>query len=415
MGLNVKRAAKLLIGALVVLPAGTAAYYFRGDLKDIKLPFPLPFMQAAEAERGVAPAPPPRPPVAVKVAAAKAEDVPIYLTGIGTIQAYNTVNVQSRVDGEIVQILFQEGQDVKQGDILAVIDPRPFQAQLDQQIAVRQKDQALLDGAQIDMERYDALIQKAAAISRQVVDQQHALVEQYKAQVRNDEAQIEYARTQLGFTNVRAPISGRLGIRLVDQGNYVRAVSPATIVTVTQLQPISVIYTLAAVAVGQTRLSLGQTDAPVIALTADNTTELDKGTITLVDNQVDQASGTIKLKATFPNKTLKLWPGNFANGRITVDTRKNAITAPAIAVRHGPRGDFVWIAKADDTAAFRPVVVGQIFDGRAMIDKGLAKGERVVTDGYYRLENGARITIEGTTPTAKAQPTTQPRSEPRVD
>nr|WP_249803676.1 efflux RND transporter periplasmic adaptor subunit [Bradyrhizobium zhengyangense] len=412
--MNVKRAAKLLIGALVVLPAGYAAYHFRDDIKSLKLPFALPFMQAAEAEQGPAGMPPPRPPVAVKVAAAKAEDVPIYLTGIGTIQASNTVNVQSRVDGEIVQILFQEGQDVKQGDILAVIDPRPFQAQLDQQIAVRQKDQALLDGAQIDMERYDALI-KTAAISRQIVDQQHALVEQYKAQVRNDEAQIEYARTQLGFTNIRAPIGGRLGIRLVDQGNYVRAVSPTTIVTVTQLQPISVIYTLAAVAVGQTRLSLGQAEAPVVALTADNSTELDKGTITLVDNQVDQASGTIKLKASFPNKALKLWPGNFANGRITVDTRKNAITAPAIAVRHGPRGDFVWVAKADDTAAFRPVTVGQIFDGRALIDKGLAKGERVVTDGYYRLENGARITIEGQTPTAKAQATTQPRSESRVD
>lgn len=413
MGLNVRRSVKLLIGALTVLPAGYAAYYFRHDIKDIKLPFALPFMQAAEAEQSAA-APAPRPPVAVKVAAAKAEDVPIYLTGIGTIQAYNTVNLQSRVDGEIVQILFQEGQDVKQGDILAVIDPRPFQAQLDQQIAVRQKDQALLDGARIDMERYDALI-KTAAISQQVVDQQHALVEQYKAQVRNDEAQIEYARTQLGFTNVRAPISGRLGIRQVDQGNYVRAVSPTTIVTITQLQPISVIYTLAAVAVGQTRLSLGRADAPVVALTADNTTELDQGTITLVDNQVDQASGTIKLKATFPNKALKLWPGNFANGRITVDTRKNAITAPAIAVRHGPRGDFVWVARADDTAAFRPVTVGQIFDGRAMIERGLARGERVVTDGYYRLENGARITVEGATPTAKAQPTTQPRSEPRVD
>ncbi|MGX4801877.1 efflux RND transporter periplasmic adaptor subunit [Bradyrhizobium guangdongense] len=405
-----KRAAKLLIGALVVVPAGYGAYHYR---RDLKLPFALPFMRTAEAEQSPA-APPPRPAVAVKVAAAKAEDVPIYLTGIGTIQASNTVNVQSRVDGEIVQILFQEGQDVKQGDIIAVIDPRPFQAQLDQQIAVRQKDQALLDGAQIDMERYDALI-KTAAISRQTVDQQHALVEQYKAQVRNDEAQIEYARTQLGFTNIRAPISGRLGIRQVDQGNYVRAVSPMTIVTVTQLQPISVIFTLAAAAVGQTRLSLGQTEAPVVALTADNTTELDRGTITLVDNQVDQASGTIKLKASFPNKALKLWPGNFANGRITVETRKNAVTAPAVAVRHGPRGDFVWVAKADDTAAFRPVTVGQVFDGRAMIERGLAKGERVVTDGTYRLENGVHITIEGAMPTAKAQPATQPRSEPRVD
>jgi multidrug efflux system membrane fusion protein len=244
------------------------------------------------------------------------------------------------------------------------------------------------------MERYDALIAKAFAITRQLVDQQHALVEQYKAQVKNDEAQIDYARTQLGYTTIRAPIGGRLGIRQVDQGNFVHAVNPATIVTITQLQPISVVFTLAAAAVGQTRLTLGQVDAPVTALGPDNTTELDHGVITLVDNQVDQSTGTIKLKATFPNLALKLWPGNFANGRITVDTRRMAVTVPSIAVRHGPRGDFVWVAKSDQTAAFRSVVVGQVSGGRSLIDRGLAKGEQVVTEGYYRLENGSPIEIE---------------------
>ena len=379
------------VGVVALLSATTAAtYYFQV--------WPAPLLLAALqliAPSGNAPAVArPAAPVPVKVAVAETEDVPIYLTGIGTIQAYNTVNVQSRVDGEVIEIKFVEGRDVKQGDVLAIIDPRPFQAQLEQQIAMQQKDQALLDGAVVDMDRYDSLIQKGGAVSRQVVDQQHALVNQYKAQVKNDEAQIDYARTELGYTTIRAPIAGRLGIRQVDQGNFVHAVNPATIVTITQLQPISVIFTLSAVAVGQTHLTLGRVDAPVIALGTDNTTELDRGAINLVDNQVDQTTGTIKLKATFPNQALKLWPGNFVNGRITVETRRMAVTVPAIAVRHGPRGDFVWVAKPDQTAAFRPVGVGQVFGGRTLINRGLAKGEQVVTEGYYRLENGSRIEIE---------------------
>jgi multidrug efflux system membrane fusion protein len=329
----------------------------------------------------------------VKVTAVQVEDVPIYLSGIGTVQAYNTVNVQSRIDGEIMQIAFQEGQDVKQGDVLAVIDPRPLQAQLEQQVAIRQKDQALLDGAVLDMKRYDTLVLKDFA-TRQQVDQQHALVDQYKAQVVNDEAQVDYARHQLNSTTIRAPIGGRVGIRQVDQGNFVRAGDRATIVTITQLKPISVVFTLAAAAVGQTKLTLGQINAPVAALGPDNTSELDGGVINLVDNQVDQTTGTIKLKGTFPNGALKLWPGNFVNGRITVDIRRGAVTVDAIAVRHGPRGDFVWIAKSDQTAAFRPVGVGQVFGGRALINRGLSRGEQVVTEGYYRLENGSRIEID---------------------
>jgi membrane fusion protein, multidrug efflux system len=397
LALKLKTATVLFCGA-ALLSGGAAVYYFRVWPAEFVLP---------PAQSAVTPAPSaaPRAPVPVKVAAATVEDVPIYLSGIGTIQAFNTVNVQSRVDGEITEILFAEGQDVKQRDALAIIDPRPLQAQLEQQIAIRQKDKALLDGAIVDMDRYDGLIQKSFAVTRQVVDQQHALVDQYKAQVKNDDAQIDYARTQLGYTTIRAPISGRLGIRQVDQGNFLRAITPTTIVTITQLQPISVIFTLAASAVGQTRLGLGQVDAPVAALGPDNTTELDHGVITLVDNQVDQTTGTIKLKASFPNLALKLWPGNFANGRITVDIRKNAVTVPSISVRHGPRGDFVWVAKSDQTAAYRAVVVGQVFGGRSLIDRGLAKGEQVVTEGYYRLENGSRIEIEK--PPSKTSPSVQ--------
>jgi multidrug efflux system membrane fusion protein len=262
------------------------------------------------------------------------------------------------------------------------------------------------------MERYDSLIRNAIAVTRQLVDQQHALVEQYRAQVKNDEAQIDYARTQLGYTTIRAPIGGRLGIRQVDQGNFVHAVNPATIVTITQLQPISVVFTLSAASVGQTRLTPGQANAPVTALGTDNTTELDRGAINLVDNQVDQTTGTIKLKATFPNLTFKLWPGNFVNGRITVDVRRNAVTVPSIAVRHGPRGDFVFVAKTDQTAAVRGVVVGQVFGGRTLIDRGLAKGEQVVTEGYYRLENGSRIEIEKAAPKPPSPNAQSQTSEP---
>jgi membrane fusion protein, multidrug efflux system len=390
------RTVAALFCSVAILSGAAAVYYFRL--------WPAPLLLSlwqtttpAETASAAPAGPRPGPPVPVKVATVLAEDVPIYLSGIGTVQAYNTVNVQSRIDGEIMQIAFEEGQDVKQGDVLAIIDPRPLQAQLEQQIAIRKKDQALLDGAILDMKRYDTLILKDFA-TRQQVDQQHALVDQYRAQVVNDDAQIDYARNQLNYTTIRAPIGGRVGIRQVDQGNFVRAGDRATLVTITQLKPISVVFTLAAAAVGQTKLTLGQVNAPVTALGPDNTSELDRGVINLVDNQVDQTTGTIKLKATFPNLALKLWPGNFANGRITVDIRRGAITVDAIAVRHGPRGDFVWVAKPDQTAAFRSVVVGQVFGGRAMINRGLAKGEQVVTEGYYRLENGSRIEIDRAAP-----------------
>jgi membrane fusion protein, multidrug efflux system len=400
------RTAAALLGGAAILSAAAAVYCWR--IWPAQLLFPA--VQSAETTptpAGVRPG----TPVPVKVAAVMVEDVPIYLSGIGTVQAYNTVNVQSRIDGEVIEIHFQEGQDVKQGDVLAVIDPKPLQAQLEQQIAIRQKDQALLDGAVLDMKRYDTLVLKDFA-TRQQVDQQHALVDQYRAQVINDEAQIDYARNQLSYTTIRAPIGGRVGIRQLDRGNFVRASDRATIVTITQLQPISVVFTLAAVAVGQTRLSLGQVSAPAVALGPDNTSELDRGAINLVDNQVDQTTGTIKLKATFPNLALKLWPGNFVNGRITVDNRRNAITVPAIAVRHGPRGDFVWVAKADQTAAYRAVGVGQVFGGRSLIERGLAKGEQVVVEGYYRLENGSRIEIERVAPKAAPPSVQATSSEP---
>ncbi|HSZ93871.1 MAG TPA: efflux RND transporter periplasmic adaptor subunit [Acetobacteraceae bacterium] len=339
--------------------------------------------------------------VPVVVAAARTEDVPIYLSGIGTVQAYNTVNVQTQVDGQISQILFREGQDVKAGDKLAIIDPRPYQAQLQQQIAARMRDQALLQGARLDLVRYAELVKKDYATQQQV-DQQQAQVGRYEGAVLNDEAQIAYAQTQLGFTTITSPIDGRVGIRQVDVGNFVRTAQGTTIVVVTQLRPISVIFTVSAAAVERSKLDLGMAHVPVVALAQDNTTELDRGTTDVVDNMVDQTTGTIKLKASFPNVALKLWPGNFVNGRLIVDTRQDAVTVPSVAVRHGPRCDFAWIVRPDQTAATRCVTMGQTFADRTLIEKGLAKGAEVVVDGQYRLDEGSKVEITHRPPAASA-------------
>lgn len=379
--------------ALIVslLIAGAAAVYFD------KVPQPVSDWIRARwssiSVAGTAPAAVERSAALVKVAAVRVETVPIFLNAIGTVQAYNSVNVRSRVDGEITQILFHEGQDVRQGDVLATIDPRPLQAQLAQQEAVRRKDQALLDGAVVDMQRYDRLLTQDS-ISHQQADQQRALVDQYRAQVRTDDALIDYARTQLEFTSIRAPFSGRVGIRQLDQGNFVHSVDNTTIVTLTQLQPISVIFTVSAAALSETNLTPGQAHVPVVAIGQDEKTELDRGTIDLVDTQVDATTGTIKLKASFPNASLKLWPGNFVNGRITVDERKNAVTVPSVGIRHGPRSDFVWVVKPDNTVAPRNITAGQAFDGRTLIEKGLGKEAKIVVEGYYRLDNGMKVEIQ---------------------
>jgi multidrug efflux system membrane fusion protein len=348
-------------------------------------------------------------PVRVSVAAVQAEDVPISLAAIGTVQAYNTVSVKTRVDGEITKILFEEGQDVNAGDPLAIIDPRPFAAQLHQQEAMRRNHQAQLDQAIIDLERYEKLVRKDFAVSQQQVDQQRALVEQDRALIENDEAQIEYAKTQLDYTTIRAPISARVGIRLVDQGNILHAADNVAIVVLTQLKPISVVFTLASAQVAQARMTLGRARAPVIAFAADFTTELERGTIDLVDNQVDQTTGTIKLKASFPNNELRLWPGNFVNGRIIVDIHRQGLTVPSAALRHSPRGDYVWVVRADKTVQPRGVGAGQVANDRMLITHGLRRGEQVVTDGYFLLEDGRSIEIISTEPVAPPKPRTGPQ------
>ena len=384
-----RRAAVLISGLLTLgVVAALSAGMLTVDAARVRaLVGALPWAASPATEATKAPA-----PVPVSVAKADIEDVPIYLSGIGAVQAYNTVSVRSRVDGEITQVLFEEGQDVKTGDPLVVIDPRPFAAQLHQAEATRAKDQAMLIGAALDLKRYQELVLKDFA-SRQQVDQQQALVDQYKAQVESDEAQIDYARTQLEYTTVRAQIAGRVGIRQVDQGNFVHATDTNPLLVITQLRPISVIFTLAASAVTQSGLTLGKASAPVTALASDNETPLDEGTIELVDNEVDPTTGTIKLKAKFPNAHLKLWPGSFVNGRITIDVRKDSVTVPSTALRHGPRGDFVWVIKPNQTAELRTVTAGPGAGGRVLIEKGIAAGDEVVTDGHFRLEGGSRVEI----------------------
>jgi multidrug efflux system membrane fusion protein len=351
-----------------------------------------------------APAPPAPPkaaaPVPVQIARVRSEEVPITLSGIGSVRAYNLVNVKTRVDGEITEILFREGQEVKAGELLAIVDPRPLQAQLEAQEAMRSRNQALLDAALLDFRRYESLVQRDFS-SRQQYDQQRALVDQYRAQLRTDAAQISYARTQLGYTSIRAPIAGRVGIRQVDQGNVVRASEGASIVVITQLQPISAIFTLSAQAVAQARLNLGQAQVPVVALAADNRTELDRGMVELIDNQVDPATGTIKLKASFPNEKQRLWPGDFVNGRLTVDQKKG-LTVPASALRHGPRGDFVWVLRPDGTVEWKTVTAGQRTGDRILVERGLTGTEQVVTEGHYRLENGTKVEVVQPTPATPA-------------
>jgi multidrug efflux system membrane fusion protein len=396
----------LRIGLLLV---GVCALAAIAAIKPDVLPSGLrSIVQRAPAKQTATASPNAAAPVRVAVARVRAEDVPIYLSVIGTVQAYNTINVTTRVDGAITQILFQEGQDVKAGDALAIIDPRPYQAQLDQQMATLQKDQALLDEAIVDLKRYEELA-KTSAVTRQQYEDQQYLVQQERAQVKLDEAQVSYAQTQVDYTTIRSPVDGRTGIRQVDAGNNVYAALNNTIVVVTQLRPISVIFSLSSAAVAEARMTLGQTHVPVVAYAADFKTELDRGTIDLVDNLVDQTTGMIKLKASFPNNGLHLWPGDFVNGKLIVDVHHQGLTVPSAALRHGPNGDFVWIVRDDNTTHIQNVRVRQSADGRALIEQNLRPGQRVVTEGHFLLENGRRVEIIGS-----GQPAS-PQAEPRPE
>src|ERR1700754_4498426 len=313
--------------------------------------------------------------IAVDGGNAKRADVPIYLDGLGTIQAFNTVTVTARVDGELQRIAFEEGKMVNKGDLLAQIDPRPFQAALELAQAQKAKDEAQLQSAKADLERYLTLAPENLA-SKQILDAQRAAVAGLEAQIKGDQATIDNAPTQLQYTTITSPIQGRTGIRRVDMGNNVRATDTNGIVVVTQLQPISLIFTLPEDALGTINSALSAGQVSVTALSRDGATELDTGTVSLVDNQIDQSTGTIRVKAVFPNTQNKLWPGQYVDARVLVRMEKGALTIPSAAVQRGPNGMFAYVVKADRTVEARPVVVGEESGSVYVIQEGLQDGER---------------------------------------
>lgn len=341
------------------------------------------------------------PAIGVDAATVARSDVPGYLEGLGTVQAFYTVKVTARVDGQLDKVAFTEGQTLKKGQLLAQIDPRPFRAALDQALAQRAKDEAMLTNTQRDMERYMELAPQNLA-SKQTVDTQHAAVSQAQAQLKGDDATIENARTQLSYTTITAPISGRTGIRNVDPGNIVHASDTQGIVVMTQIQPISVLFTLPEDAVPQMTEGLARGQLTVVALARDNGTVLDTGTVTLLDNQIDQTTGTIRVKATFPNTHQLLWPGGFVTARVLVAMHKQALTIPPAALQRGPDGMFAYVLQPDSSVAVRALKVTLLDENTVIVDSGLNAGERVVTSNLFRLQPGTRVRINSANPAHKS-------------
>ena len=338
------------------------------------------------------------PAIPVTAGTVKVEDVPVFLNGIGTVQAYNSVAIKSRVDGQIVRVDFKEGQDVKEGDPLFQIDPRSYQAAVDQAQAAKQKDEANLAGAQADLERYEKLLTPGWQ-TRQSYDQQKAQVAQLQAAIKGDEAQINTAKINLGYTDIRSPIDGRLGARLVDKGNIVHANDNTPLVMITEFKPIFVSFTLPQETLDDVHENNKQAPLVVRAFSGDGKKQLAEGKLTLIDNMIDQATGTIHLKARFDNENERLWPGEFVSLRVILSMRRGVATVPQQTVQQGPNGHYAYVIKPDNTVERRAVEVASIQDGIAVITKGLAENERVVVDGQFRLTDGARVN-----PTAAARP-----------
>jgi multidrug efflux system membrane fusion protein len=321
------------------------------------------------------------------------KDVPIYLTGIGTVQAFNTVTVHSRVDGELKKVAFTEGQEVKKGDVLAIIDPAPYQAALDQAIGKQGQDEAQLANAKLDLNRDVSLLQQRV-ISSQQYDTQKALFDQLSATVVADVAAVASARVMLDYTTITSPLDGRVGLRLVDQGNIVQTTDTNGLLVITQLQPISIVFTLPEQNLRQIhQQSLTGEGMQVLAVDRDDDTVLDVGQVAVINNQIDPTTGTIQIKANFPNSKYQLWPGQFVNARLLLTTRKNGIVVPAQVVQSGPNGSYVYVIQPDHTVQTRPVKVAQVDNNEALIDDGLTAGEKVVVDGQYKLRPGAKVII----------------------
>jgi membrane fusion protein, multidrug efflux system len=364
------------------------------------------------------------PPVPVVAGTVAQKDVPIYLGGIGTVQAFNTVTIHARVDGQVQKIAFTEGQEVHAGDLLAQIDPDPYRTALAQTAAKKGQDEAQLANARVDLKRYADMLANEG-VTQQQYDTQKSLVTQLEATVNADQAAIESAKVQLAYTTIVSPIDGRTGIRQVDAGNIVHANDANGLVVITQLKPISVVFILPEQTLPsiQEQAQVSGPDLPVVAVSQDNTTILGEGKLAVIDNQIDSASATIKLKATFPNTDLRLWPGQFVNARLLLTVRKGSVVVPDSVIQRGPEGAFVFVIKDDQTVEVRPVKVAarsgaQIGQGETVIEDGLRAGERIVVDGQYKLQQGSRVKTadagakpEGRNPKAEGSPKSETRSK----
>jgi membrane fusion protein, multidrug efflux system len=328
--------------------------------------------------------------IPVTVSAVSQRDVPIFLDSLGTVQASNTVAVHSQIDGKLQAVNFVEGQEVHKGDTLAVIDPRALQAALDQAIAKKAQDQAQLIAAQKDLDRFKTLVAKAAE-TQQNVDQQQGKVDQFKATIDADQAAIESAQTQLSYTTITAPTDGRVGFRQVDAGNIIHANDSNPLTVLTQIRPSVAVFTLPQKDLADVRDAMLRGPVPVIASDQDNTRQLAEGQLLLVDNQIDQTTSTIRLKARFPNDDDRLWPGEFVRLRVHVGTQADAVTIPPAALQRGPQGFYAWVIKPDNTAEQRPVEAIPTNPDVVIVTKGLSAGESVVVKGQYRLQAGAHV------------------------
>src|SRR5580658_3307758 len=332
----------------------------------------------------------PQPPAPVVAAIVQAHPVPIYLRGVGTVIAYNNVVVRSQITGPLIKVSFRQGETVHKGDLLAEIDPRPYQAQLDQAMANRDRDQAQIVNAQTNLDRYVPLQAKGFATG-QLVDTQKAQVAQLEAMVKGDEAAIESARVNLSYTRLTAPLDGVTGIRQIDEGNIIHPTDANGLVDVTQIQPISLIFTLPETTFVEIQQEMAKGPVKVFAYSQDDKTRLDEGDLLLIDNQINQTTGTIRLRATFPNAQRLLWPGELVNVRLLLRTEPNGLTIAAGAVQQGPKGSYVYAIGPDQSVQLRPVHVAQISEGQALIDSGLQPGEKVVVDGQYKLQPGVHV------------------------
>jgi multidrug efflux system membrane fusion protein len=328
--------------------------------------------------------------IPVIAAQARVADVPVYLTGVGTAKPRNSVTVRPQVDGRILSLNFKEGQDVRRGDVLAKIDPATYRALLDQAMAKKAFDEVQLANAQRDLERYTKL--GGNVIAQKTIDTQRALVDQLTAQIKQDDAAIANAQAFLDYTTVLSPLDGRTGIRLVDEGNLVRA-SDAGIVVINEIRPINVLFTLPQQQLGQVNSAKAAGTVTVEALDADGRTALDRGTLEVVDNQVDQTTGTVRMKAEFPNASLQLWPGQFVNVRILIQTLQQVVVIPTQAVQRGPAGAFAYIVQEDQRVGLRPVTLTLQNETQAVVAKGIEGGEQVVTTGFARLKDGSRVEL----------------------